>query len=143
MSEVLSIEQLRQMAQPVIEIPDFESKGTIKIRVQKPRLMTMVVQGKIPNHLMSKVNEMITGKSSKKEKEEMQVTDIAQMMEIYCQSCMVEPTYDEFKEIMTDEQMEAVFNWAMGTVNKIDSFRTDEGNGTSDNNGKTLPKKTK
>lgn len=138
MSEILSIEQLRQMAQLIIEIPDFENKGTIKVRVQKPRLMAMAAQGKIPNHLLGIASSMVTGKPQKKKDEGMKVEEIANMMELYCQACLIEPTYAEFKDIMTDEQMAAVFNWAMGTVNKLDSFRTEEGNGSSDNNVEAL-----
>ncbi len=141
MSEILSIEQLKNMATTIIEIPDFEGAGTIKVRVQKPRLMAMASQGKIPNHLLSIVNTMMFG--NKKEKKEINITDVAKTYELYCRACLVEPTYDEFKDIMTDEQMSAIFDWAMGNVSQLDTFRNNKGNGTSDNNGQEVSKKTK
>lgn len=141
MSEILSINELKKMATTVIEIPNFDNSGTIKVRVQKPRLMAMASQGKIPNHLLSIVNTMMFG--NKKEKKEVNITDVAKTYELYCRACLVEPTYDEFKDIMTDEQMSAIFDWAMGKVSQLDTFRSDKGNGTSDNNGQEVSKKTK
>ncbi len=141
MSEILSIEQLKNMATTVIEIPDFEGTGTIKVRVQKPRLMAMAAQGKIPNHLLGIVNNMMF--PSKKEKKEPNIEEIAKIYELYCRACLVEPSYEEFKDIMTDDQADAIFSWAMGLNNKLDSFRKNKGNGSSNNNGETLQEKTK
>jgi len=134
MSEILSIEQLKNMATTIIEIPDFEGTGTIKVRVQKPRLMAMAAQGKIPNHLLGIVNTMMF--PSKKEKKEPNIEEIAKIYELYCRACLVEPSYDEIKDIMTDEQMSAIFDWAMGDVKKLETFRSNEGDGSSNNTGK-------
>lgn len=134
MSEIISIEQLKNMATTIIEIPDFEGTGTIKVRVQKPRLMAMAAQGKIPNHLLGIVNNMMF--PSKKEKKEPNIEEIAKIYELYCRACLVEPSYDEIKDIMTDEQMSAIFDWAMGDMKKLETFRTNEGDGTSNNTGK-------
>lgn len=140
MSEILSIEQLKNMATTIIEIPDFEGTGTIKVRVQKPRLMAMAAQGKIPNHLLGIVNNMMF--PSKKEKKEPNIEEIAKIYELYCRACLVEPSYDEVKDIMTDEQMSAIFDWAMGDAKKLETFRANEGNGSSDNNGEQVQEKT-
>ncbi len=140
MSEILSIEKLREMAFTIIDIPNFDNAGTIKVKVQKPRLMTMASQGEIPNHLLGVVNNMVSGRE--KEKKEPKIEDVTKLYELYCRACLVEPTYDEFKGIITDDQMEALFDWAMGGISQLDTFREDKGNGTSNNNGKTLQEKT-
>ncbi len=144
MSEILSIEKLREMANIVIDIPNFENNGTIKVRVQRPRLMAMASQGKIPNHLMSIAVQMVTGRknASNKNNEDI-IKDASLMLELYCKACLVEPSYEEFKDIMTDDQADAIFSWAMGLNNKLDSFRKNKGNGSSNNNGETLQEKTK
>ena len=141
MSEILSIQELKKMATTVIEIPNFDNSGTIKVRVQKPRLMAMAAQGKIPNHLLGIVNTMMF--PSKKEKKEPNIEEIAKIYELYCRACLVEPSYDEIKDIMIDEQMSAIFDWAMGDVKKLETFRNNEGDGTSNNNGKKVQQKTK
>lgn len=133
MSEILSIEQLKNMATTIIEIPDFEGTGTIKVRVKKPRLIAMAAQGKIPNHLLGIVNNMMF--PNKKEKKEPNIEEIAKIYELYCRACLVEPSYDEIKDIMTDEQMSAIFDWGMDGIEDLENFREDEGDGSSNNNG--------
>ena len=140
MSEILNIEQLKQLATPIIEIPDFQNEGTIKVRVQKPRLMAMAAQGKIPNHLIGIANDMMFG-GAKKKKENLNIKDAAGMMELYCEVCLVEPRYEDFRDIMTDEQMLAIFNWAMGTVSQLDNFRKNEKDGTGDNTSEPVSEK--
>lgn len=140
MSEILNIEKLREMANSIVDIPDFENKETIKVKLQKPRLMSMAAQGKIPNHLLGIVNNMMF--PSKKEKKEPNIEEIAKIYELYCRACLVEPSYDEIKDIITDEQMEAIFDWAMGDVKKVETFRSNKGNGSSDNNGEQVREKT-
>lgn len=145
MSEILSIEQLRQMAQLIIDIPNFDGTGTIKVRVQKPRLMSLATQGKIPNHLMNIAVTKLTGKkptTSKKEpSEEEKLKQGTEMIELYCFACLVEPSYNDFQDIMTDDQKLTIFDWSIGNVSALDSFRTNKGNGTSDNNGQEVPEK--
>lgn len=144
MSEILSIEKLKEMSTTVIDIPDFNNEGTIKVRVKKPRLMAMASQGQIPNHLLSTVNNMMFGANKSKQKDkEPKIEDVTNLYELYCTACLVEPTYEEFKELITDEQMEAIFNWGMGNVTQLDSFRNDTENGTDNNSSKQTSKKTK
>lgn len=145
MSEILNIQELKKMAHPVIPIPNFDNSGTINVRVQRPRLMSMAAGGKIPNHLLGTATRMVSGQKKQyaKANDEDLIKDAALMMELYCKACLVEPTYEEFKDIMTDEQADAIFAWATGTVKQLDSFRTDKGDGTSNNNGKALPKEAK
>lgn len=145
-SEILSIEQLREMATPIIEIPDFEGSGTIKVRVRKPKLMKMATSGEIPNHLMGIAVSMTTGEPMKNynelnDKEKIKLMGNA--FDLFCKACLVEPTYEEFEEIMTDDQKGAIFNWANGMVSDLNSFRDDKTDDTHDNDGKEVSGKTK
>ncbi len=143
MGRILSIEQLKELANnTVIEIPDFAGTGTIDVKVKKPNLMAMASQNKIPNHLIGIVNEKMFGQKAQKKQEENRVKDLGNLYRLYCEICLVEPAYDEFKEIITDEQMQAIFDWAMGDVGKLDSFRDDSKHGTSDNDEQEVPEKT-
>jgi|SRR5699024_4692314 len=135
MGEILNIEELKKMAMPIIEIPNFDNTGTIKVRVQKPRLLTMAKEGKIPNHLLGVANELITGETSRKKEGSVKIKDVADMLELYCKACLVEPSYEEFKDIITDEQMFAIFDWGMDGIEDLENFREDEGDGSSNNNG--------
>lgn len=146
MSEILSIEKLREMANPIIQIPNFDNTGYIKVRVQRPKLLTMAAEGKIPNHLMNIAVTMINGKPQAKRSEltpQEYIKEINGAMELYCMACLVEPSYEDFKDILTDDQKATIFDWGLGEVQVLDSFRTDEGNGSSDNNVQALQKKAK
>lgn len=144
MSEILSIEQMKKMAHPIIDIPNFNNTGIIKVRVQRPNLMSMAAQGRIPNHLMEIVMSRITGKSVPKKKEptpEENIKNIDKAMELYCVACLVEPSYEEFKEIITDDQKAAIFNWGLEGVKVLDSFRKDKEDGSDNNNGEQVSEK--
>lgn len=139
MSEILSIEQLKELSTTAIEIPNFDGSGVINVRVQKPKLLAMAAQGKIPNHLLGVVDTIMFGNSkNKKEKSKPRTEELGKLYELYCTACLVEPKYEEFKDLITDDQMEAIFNWGMGTVNKLDTFRDDQKDGTSNNNGEEV-----
>lgn len=144
MNEIFSIEKLREMANPIIQIPSFDNKGYINIKVQRPKLLDMAVQGRIPNHLIGIAQTVIGGKKKGTEtlSDEKYIEQINNTMELYCVACMVEPTFEEMKDILTDDQKATIFKWGIGEVQSLNSFRNEEGNGTSDNNGETLPKKT-
>lgn len=135
MNNIVSIEELRKKAVTEIEIPGFNTGGHITIKVKKPQIMRMASEGKIPNPLMGaakKIAEGINGKN------DTNIKDMAQIMELYCRSCMVTPTFDEMKDIITDEQIFYIFNWAIGDVEALISFRTDEENGPNNNDGKRV-----
>ncbi|WP_313758564.1 hypothetical protein [Tissierella sp.] len=144
MSEILSIEKLREMATPIIEVPDFENKGTIKIRVQRPRLLAMASEGKIPNYLMDSAMALVAGKSKEKKKltDAEFIKEIDKGMELYCIACMVEPTYEEMKDILTDEQKSVIFDWGLRGSMGLENFRTDKENGTGNDDGKEVSEKT-
>lgn len=142
MSEILSIEQLREMATPVIEIPGFEGTGTINVRVRRPRLMALASQGRIPNHLLGIANDLLFKKKESNKQPDINIKDMAGMMELFCKACLVEPTYEEFKDIMTDDQQMEIFHWAMGGTGKLDSFREDKKVRTNDNPSEQVPQKT-
>lgn len=137
--QILSMAELTKMASPIIQIPDFEGSGKINIQVRKPRLLDMAKQGKIPNHLLSVANKMVGGQEQKPDLENNEMLkQTALMMELYCEACMVKPTYKEFKNIMTDEQGEAIFNWAVGGVSDLDRFREDGSDDTNDIDGEKV-----
>lgn len=142
MSEILSIAEMKKLSTPVIEIPGFDNESKIKVRVRKPNILTMFSQGKIPNHLLSVATTMVGGnKSNPKKDEEERNSEVLDMLELYCTVCLVEPTYDEFKEIITDQQKEAIFEWGMGEVAEAATFRNEKEVQPDNNDGEALPEK--
>lgn len=150
MSKVISIDELKNKATEIIEIPDFDGDGTINIRVKKPQIMSLITSGKIPNPLLPTALSILDGRDhvSRKNKTEDQIAqDIAiegaKSIEIYCRACMVEPSFEEAGEYLTDEQMLAIFNWAIGGVKKMANFRSEQEDDPDTNDVKDVPKDTK
>lgn len=140
MSEILSIEKLRELSTTVVEIPGFDNKTKIKVRLKKPSLMSMIAEGKVPNHLLGAATAMVGGQPTQKKgkTDEDKTRDIIGMLELYCQVCLVEPSYEEFKDIMTDQQKEFIFDWGISDVIQTSTFRDQEEVQSSDNDGETL-----
>ena len=121
----------------VTELTVYDVEGKpVKIKVQRPRLLNMAAQGKIPNSLLGIATKVVGGKGIEKGN----IKELAQMIELYCRACMVEPTYEEVKDTIDDDQMFEIFTWATLEVKKLDSFRNKQKNGTNNNNGKSVSK---
>lgn len=127
---VISAEQFRNKAVSVIEIPGFNKGETFEIKVKKLSLVGLMSTGKIPNSLMSTVKEAFAGikSAAKKEGEDNdfgifdKAGDIGRLMDIVCGEAMLEPAYDEIRDVMNDEQKLAVFQFTQGGVETVKSF---------------------
>lgn len=140
--KIFNIEEMKAMAAPVVAIPNFDNTGTINVRLRRPRLLDMARQGEIPNHLIGIANQMLLGKQNNaKLDDKKSLEQISSIMELYARACLVEPTYEEFKEVITDEQGDAIFAFAMGEVSGLDSFRKDGKDDSNNTNGKKVSKK--
>jgi len=112
--------------------------NAVDIKVQRPRILALAAQGKIPNPLMGIAAKMVSGKGVEKGN----IKELAQMIELYCRACMVEPTYEDVKNTIDDDQMFAVFSWATSEVSKLSNFRNKQEDGTDNNNVEGVPKET-
>lgn len=143
-NEILSVDELRALSTPIVEIPGFSGGATIKVRLKKPSLLRMAQEGEIPNHLIGIAKKMITGQDEgqKDSKDNASLLkEAGQMTELYCKACMVEPAYEEVKDILTDEQSDFIFSWAIGQVKDLDSFRTNKADGKHNSNEPAVPNK--
>ena len=127
---VTSIEELKQYSNgTVAELPCFAEGQPFVARLKRPSLLGMVKQGKIPNTLLVRANELFvqdgTGFDPDEENMMAQMFDVLELM---AKETFVEPTYLEIKEAgvdLTDEQMMFIFNYAQKGVKALESFRTE------------------
>ena|SRR5699024_5378532 len=143
MSEIFSVDKLKEMATTILPVPGFNNGDEkINFRVQKPRLMAMAAQGKVPNYLLGVVNDIMYGPNNEKgkKKENPDPSEIIKTYELYCRACMVEPSYEEVADFITDEQMATVFHFGIGQVSSLNSFRKKEKDDTSNTSSKALQK---
>lgn len=145
--EAIRIEEIRKQAQPIVEIPGFQPGEVARFRLQMPNLLKMAEQGRIPNNLLD-IAASLSGvggapKQAAEPSAEEKLIRAAKTIELYCRACMVEPTYDEAGEYLTDEQVAFIFNWGRGDIKALEPFRNERRNGANNNNRPGVQKKTK
>lgn len=150
MTNIITAEQFKQRAFQVIALPGFAKGGEpIHVKIRAAGVMNLVANGKIPNTLLGKVTELfgetstvtkdnvslesITDQQKKEALEKLNKTetglqDMAQLLRVFAEATMVEPTYAEVGEYMTDEQLMTIFSAMYGEVTQAETFRPDEGN---------------
>lgn len=127
---VTSIEDLKNYASgTIVEMPPFAEGQPLIARLKRPSILGMAKQGKIPNSLLVKANELFlqngAGLDSEEEDTMKQLYDV---LDLIAKETLVEPTYEEFKSVgleLTDEQMMFLFNYSQQGVKALESFRTE------------------
>lgn len=126
----------------IIDIPDFNGIDIIEIKVKRPQLMSMMTQGKIPNKLLGIASQAVIGGGFKykSEDEVEKAKELAEWIAFYCEVCMVEPSYEEVKDTLTDDQALSIYAWAVAPIDVLRSFRYQKKNDTNNRDGKVLSK---
>lgn len=127
---VTSIEDLKNYANgTVVEMPSFAEGQPLIARLKRPSILGMAKQGKIPNTLLVKANELFlqngAGLDAEEEDTMKQLYDV---LDLIAKETLVEPTYEEIKSVgleLTDEQMMFLFNYSQQGVKALESFRTE------------------
>lgn len=129
---IISAEQFRNKAVSIIPIPGFDAGETFEIKVKKLSIVGLMSSGKIPNSLMQVVKDAFAGiKSAGAEADESAIMDkagdIGKLLDIVCREAMLEPRFEDIKDVMNDAQKLAVFQFTQGGVEEAKSFPAIEG----------------
>ncbi len=136
LDKVISLQEIKEKAKGVvISIPDWDGKGTIKVRVRHIDLTPALMEtGVLPDELSAEVVTMFEGESKKGSKKEntkaespkIKMEKLMPMMNTVVKEALVEPTYDEIQEIypLTSPQKMAIFSFITGGVAQLKPFRT-------------------
>lgn len=127
--QVTSLEQLKQYADGnIVRLPDFAEGQPFVAKLKRPSILGMAKQGKIPNSLLVKTNELFVQSGSLDTEENSMMQEIYDVIGLIASETFVEPTYDEIKSTgieLTDEQMMFIFNYSQQGVKALESFRTE------------------
>lgn len=132
MSEIISASEFRKKAVRVITIPGFTDDDCFNVRIKSVSVPDMLINGKLPNSLMKIVSEMFDKKSVKLAKDgepdvntqELledpdKLKELMSMMKAVVKEALVEPKYEEIEDLMTQEQIQTIFEQTSGGVNKV------------------------
>lgn len=127
---VTSIEQLKQYAQgEIVELPPFSPAQPFVAKLKRPSLLAMAKNGKIPNNLLVKTNELfINDGTAVNASDNNMLEEIFSVIDTIASEVFVQPTYAEIKEAgieLTDEQMIFIFNYTQRGVKNLENFRED------------------
>lgn len=121
---ITSFEQFKQKAFKEVDLPGFEEGEVVTVRLRKVSILSLASSGKIPNSLMGVVNQLF-GKAGKASEEEVSQTsmehlsEMSKLLNIIAESALVEPTYSEIGEYLTDEQKNAIFEFSQSGVKQV------------------------
>lgn len=112
----------------VVTLPPFAKGQPFVARVTRPSMLMMLKSGKIPNQLMQTASKLFDGDEDVAETmltDANAVGNMYSVMEIMCEACLIEPTYQQIKESgmnLTDEQMMAIFQYVQTGVTALEPF---------------------
>lgn len=128
----------------IVRFPDFAEGQPFVARIKRPSMLVLSKLGKIPNSLMKTANGLFAGQGIDSGKESM-MSDLYQVLDVICEACFVEPSFQEIKEAgieLTDEQLMFVFNYTQKGVKALEKFRSEQKHNIGSSNVKKVQKTT-
>jgi hypothetical protein len=78
-------------------------------KLKRASLLGLASKGKIPNQLMNIAQQLFTQSINPSKTSLKDITDV---VDIVVQECLVEPSFEEIKDYLTDEQRYAIFSYS-------------------------------
>ena len=118
---VISASEFRKRATRVIEIDGFEPGEKIEVRIKPASLINLMVSGKLPNNLLATVQELFNEGPDTKPNDVFaqgadKVKEVLGLLDLVCEQSLVEPTFEEIKDVITDAQKMQIMTEAQGNV---------------------------
>lgn len=132
MSKVISAEQFRKKATRIITIPGFTDEECFDVMIKSVSVPDMLINGKLPNSLLKIVSDMFESKSVQISKDKQpdvntkellddpdKLKELVNMMKLVVKEALVEPAYADIEDLLTQEQIQTIFEQASGGVRKV------------------------
>lgn len=145
---IITAEQFRNKSVSIIQIPGFDEGEIFEIKVKKLSIVGLMSSGKIPNSLMQVVKDAFSGIKSQSTENDADASimdkagEIGKLLDIVCAEAMLEPAFDDIKDVMNDAQKLAVFQFTQGGVEQVKTFPTVEGDIGHTNDVENVPSQT-
>lgn len=142
-TQPITAEAFKNRAFRIITLPGFNpGDERIPVQIKSTGVMTMLSNGTIPNTLMVKVTELFGNSNGKTKNPKAAITkadkqaaidklnssesglqDMASLLRVFAKASLVQPSYDEIGDYLTDEQLMTLFSAMYGEVTDLESFR--------------------
>jgi len=101
----------------VIELPPFDEKHKLIARLKRPSLLTLCKMGIIPNELVITAQKIFEGEKHG------DIAKYGEVLHLIAEVALIEPKYKDVADILTDEQLTAIFNYTQMGVMGLKPFR--------------------
>lgn len=96
---------------------------TISFKIKNISLLSLASSGQINNTLMASAISLFEGKKGNdvtmSSLDPKGLNEVLKLVRVYCQAVMVEPSYSEVGELMSDDMLFAIFNAATSDANAL------------------------
>ena len=119
--KVTSLEDIKKLKAKdgeAIELPGFDESTPFTARVKRPSLMELCNKGTIPNPLLAAAQRLFEGQMEKST-----IVDYGEVMRKVVEVALVEPSYSEVEDVLTDGQIVVIFDYVLKGVVALLPFR--------------------
>lgn len=118
----------------IIKIPDFDGAGDVEVEVRRPALSAMLREEDVPNDLLKLAVETATGlQEQSKKPDEMSHEEKLELYQNNMERAhflvahvLVNPRWVDFAPVITDDQLFAIYSWAILSPQQMRSFRDEQ-----------------
>jgi hypothetical protein len=107
----------------LVELPSFYDGKPFVAKLKRPSLISLCARGIIPNELLKEAQDIWEGKNM----QEGHIESYGKVLLAVAEASLVEPTYEEVKDYLTDVQLVAIYNYAqMGVLSHVPFSKIEE-----------------
>ena len=114
----------------IVELPPFNDGTPFVAKLKRLSLLTLCKNGVIPNQLLGVAQELFEGKQRS------DIKKYAEILDVIAKNAMVEPSFEDVEEVLTDMQRVAIFAYTQNGVTALIPFREIAKLSASGNSGK-------
>lgn len=133
--KAITAEEFLGKATQIIDIHGWEPGETIPVKVRRVSMTSLIASGQVPNtllrHAYKDSDEFAKTVSNDEEKRAAAIG----MVDAVAKAVLLEPSWDEVGEFLTDEQKIDLFNYAQGGLASLETFRRGSGAGAEAGGG--------
>lgn len=125
MSELrpLSPDEVAKHAGVLVELPPFPDGTPFVARVRPSGIRRLLYVGKLPNPLLQKYLQSSPDRENVATAGESSPTELIDIMNALCADILVEPRWEDVKEYLTEQQIDAILTYGQVNLGELMSFR--------------------
>ncbi len=112
---ITSFEEFKKKAFKEVELPGFEPGETVTVRLRKVSILSSLMG--VVNKLFNSSKEV--DEEAVKETSMEHLAEMSKLLDLVASCALVEPTFDQIGEYLTDEQKNAIFEYSQGEVKQV------------------------